>query len=389
MDAIVAASAPLKIAFVLNYWSSRGGTERYAHNLARWLVGRGHIVHVFCRDAAIQRDNAPKGNLVFRPWSGAGRGFLGIARGYLSSRSIAGSSFDIVQGFGRSASHDVFRAGGGVHQAWLDIRNSTGPGRLRSCFSAQDRLERWIDRRAFVRARVVVCNSQLVAEQVVRIHGLKRQQIRVVRNGVDLERFRPRPAARESARRFWSVPPQGRVAVFVGSGFKRKGLETAAMAFEHLAVPGDRLVVIGRDSQAASFLRPLRRRLGDRLVVMGHVSQVEKWIVGADALLLPTRYDPAANATLEAMACAIPPVTTLFDGNNELVPDEHLIVNEPGNVKQCAAALAYGWANKDRLGAECRKVAAQWPVSRNGEAMESIYLQLVDGPSVNEELMNG
>ncbi|MBT3222207.1 MAG: glycosyltransferase, partial [Proteobacteria bacterium] len=109
------------------------------------------------------------------------------------------------------------------------------------------------------------------------------------------------------------------------------------------------------------------------------------WLVGADALLLPTQYDPAANATMEAMACAIPPVTTFFDGNKELVPDEHLIIDEPLNVEQCATALEYAWSNQRRLGEECRRVVAQWPVSRNGEAMESIYQELVNG----KELVNG
>ncbi|MBT3221442.1 MAG: glycosyltransferase family 4 protein, partial [Proteobacteria bacterium] len=264
------APAPLKIAFVLNYWSDRGGTERYAKGLARWLVHRGHKVHVFCRDAG---DSAQ--GITFQWWPGTGRGFLGIAEGYLASRFVGLSAFDIVQSFGRSASYDVFRAGGGVHQAWLDIKNSALPARLWSRLSPRDYLERWIDRRAFTRAKMVVCNSQLVLEQVVRIHDVAPQSIRLVRNGVDLQRFRPNRIARSRARQHWSISSKGRVAVFVGGGFKRKGLNTAAKAFERVASSSDRLVVIGRDSSGRRLLRSLHRRLGEQMVVMGHLDDVE------------------------------------------------------------------------------------------------------------------
>jgi glycosyltransferase involved in cell wall biosynthesis len=93
---------------------------------------------------------------------------------------------------------------------------------------------------------------------------------------------------------------------------------------------------------------------------------------------LPTRYDPAANSTMEALASGVPPVTSGRDGNAEVVPDPALVVADPLDVAGFAAALERAWSTPS-LRERCRHAAEAWPVSRNGKALESIYRELVDG----------
>src|SRR5690606_30301299 len=190
-------------------------------------------------------------------------------------------------------------------------------------------------------------------------------------------RFRRDPDRRRAARAAWGVPDEGRVALFLGNGFRRKGLAVAGRAFARVAGPDDRFVVAGADAHAARWLRPLSRALGDRLIVLGRVADPEAVLPGADATLLPTRYDAAANTTLEALACGVPPVTSSRDGNAALLPDPALVVEDPEDMEAFARALSHAW--ESGVAAGCRRAAEHWPVSRNGEAMEALYQELVDG----------
>lgn len=373
--AALAAGRPLNVAFVLRRFATDGGTEKYVADLARHLVGRGHEVHVYCAEVA-----APADGVRFHPLRPAARrGLLGVVALARAAAAVPLDAHDVVQGFGRTLRHHVYRAGGGVHAAWLAARDHTLARRTLGALSPTDAVERWIDREAMRRARLVVFNSEMAARQAGALYGLPADRARVVRNGVDAERFRPDAERRAAARAGWGVPDDGRVALFLGHGFRRKGLAVAAAAFERAAGPRDRLVVVGRDAHAERWLRPLRERLADRLIVAGATTRPEDALPGADATLLPTLYDAAANTTLEAMACGVPAVTSARDGSAEIVGDRRLVVEDPADVDGFAAALATAWAERDRLGAEARKIATAWPVSRNADVMESIYRELADG----------
>ena len=348
----------LDIAFVVPRFVTGGGVENYLRRLLGWLAGRDHRLHVYCIDG-----EPMPGVLIHRL-----RGSARPRRFFRAARDVPLTDHDIVQGMGRSTRHTVYRAGGGAHAAWLAASGRwRGPG---------DRLEVRLDRLAMERAKIVVCNSELAAADIRHHYRIADPKLRVVRNGVDCARFRPSQALRESARAAWGA--RGRVAMFVGHAFRRKGLETAIQAFERVADPSDRFVIIGRDAHARRVLMPARRRLGERLLIMGPRTDPERWLPGADATLLPTLYDSAANTTLESMAAGVPPVVSSRDGNNELAVDARLVVEDPRDVGGFAQALEYAWIAAD-LGERCRTSMEDWPTSRNGLAMEKVYLEIVDG----------
>lgn len=367
MDAGLAG--PLSIGLVLPVWGGPGGTEGHARALAAWLVSRGHRVTVYCltdRGGGVPEVDVRV--LTAPVWAPRP---LALP---LAARRITGEH-DVVEALGRVPGFDVYRAGGGVHAAWLAASADGSIRWARARLSPLERLEARLDREAARRARRVICNAEGAAREVQAWHGVEEGRVRVVRNGVDGERFQPDAGLRRQARAAWGA--RERVALFLGSGFRRKGLAVAAQAFVRVARPGDRFVVIGRDAHARRHLRPVRRLLGDRLVYQGPVEDPERWLPGADALILPTRYDPAANVTLEAMACGVPPVTSSRDGNAELVPDLSLVVEDPRDVDGFAAALRYAWGA--RPGEACRAEAERWPLSRMGASMEALFQELSDG----------
>ena len=52
----------MKIAFVIYNWSeSKGGVERYAYDLARYLTKEGNEIHIFCAT----KDSTSSPNTIF------------------------------------------------------------------------------------------------------------------------------------------------------------------------------------------------------------------------------------------------------------------------------------------------------------------------------------
>ena len=366
----------MKIALVTHAYSRFGGTEKYVFDLSRWLVSRGHEVSIFCATTDIKVEERAGVSVFVYPHSGR-RGLLGTLQWLRGSAAVPRKSYDVVQGFGRTIQHDVFRAGGGVHRVWID-RRYRGIERLLLWTSVKGWLDRWIDRAAFDNAKIVICNSEMVAAEVCAVRGIQPHRVRVVRNGVDCDRFQPDAARKEIVRKSLNIPEDGRLVMFVGNGYRRKGVLTAGRSFERSCGPTDRFVVIGKEARHAYYCRQLRERLGDRLVYVGAVEDTAAWLPAADALLLPTMYDPAANITLEAMACAVPPIVSRFDGNHEVLPFAELVVDQADDVDGFAKALGWALDRPDEQREELRRVAERWPVSRNGEKMETLYREIAN-----------
>jgi UDP-glucose:(heptosyl)LPS alpha-1,3-glucosyltransferase len=344
----------MRIALVGGALDTAGGTERVLHGFSGWLATRGHDVTVYCASSR----EVPAG-VVVRPLGVRGPGRLARAwSAFRSSRAIPRADHDCVVAFGRTASHTVYRAGGGCHAAWLRARGGWRP---------EDPLDLWFDRTAIRAARLVVVNSEMAAADLVGHYGVDRGKLRLVRNGVDLQRFRP------------GAPLRSRPSVlFLGSGFRRKGLAAAIRAVAHM--PGVDLLVAGRDARAPSFRREAARAgLGERFRLLGPRRDPETLLAEASALLLPTRYDPSANATIEALACGTPVVTTLRNGAAEVLPDAWMAVADPEDDEALAAALerALHEGEVGSLRARCRARAEQYPADAAFFGLESVVREVV------------
>ncbi|MEQ1503373.1 MAG: glycosyltransferase family 4 protein [Myxococcota bacterium] len=344
----------MNVALLVGRFGGGTGTGGVAATLARGLRDRGHRVLVAC------------GRVDARPEASGdvGDGFDAVPLGPRWSAAARIPAGFVRLALDRVPGCEVARASGGVHRRWLDARGGRWVG-------PRDRWECWLDRRTARTAGVVICNAEQVADAIVAEHQVGRERLRLVRTGVDLARFRPDPAARDEARRRLGVPEGGRIAMFVGHGFRRKGLDTAVAAFARVGGPHDRLVVVGRDAHAERWLGPARVALGDRLVADGPRTPIERWLVAADALLLPSRYDAASNVILEAMACGVPPIASGRDGASEIVPDGRLVVHDPADVQGFADAVRYAWETPG-LPAGCRAAAERWPDSRMTDDVERI-----------------
>jgi len=173
-------------------------------------------------------------------------------------------------------------------------------------------LIQWAARRSA--GMIAVCEALRDAMADMEIDSKK---IRVLRNGVDLELFRP--VDRDTLRQQlgWS----GRVLLSVGLLIERKGHHIAIEALARLA-PEVSLVIAGEGPMAAQ-LKALAERCGvaARVHFVGRKSQQELVSLygAADALVLASSREGMANVLLESLACGTPVIATPAWGTPEVV----------------------------------------------------------------------
>lgn len=321
-------SESLAVAIVRARYNPYGGAERFVQRALAALSQREVAVTVIARrwSPAPAGEPAPKIDFMkvdpfyvgslWRDWS--------FARGV--RRALAGRKFAIVQSHERIPGLPVYRAGDGVHAEYLAQR-SRALAWWRRAQLAIDPYHRYLlaaERRMFAHPalRAVICNSEMVRREIRERFGLEDARLPLVRNGVDLQRFRPpSQAERASARERLSLPPEVPVFAFVGAGFERKGLAGAISGLARLdSRRGSILLVAGSDRRAGRYLALARRLgVGARVRLLGGVDDVRPLLWAADAFVLPTLYDPFPNAALEALACGLPVLTSDKSGAAEVL----------------------------------------------------------------------
>lgn len=166
-------------------------------------------------------------------------------------------------------------------------------------------------------ASIAVCEA-LKGE--MRQLGVDDSKLKVLRNGVDLQRFRP--LDRVEARRKLTLP-DGHWLLSVGLLIERKGHDIAIRALRD--IPGWSLMIAGSGPMEAE-LKALAADLGvaARVRFAGGVPQGElpTYYNAADALVLASSREGWANVLLESMACGTPVVASSVWGTPEVVATE-------------------------------------------------------------------
>jgi len=313
----------LKIGFVRRGYSTSGGAETYLKRLAAGVVSAGHEAQLFTTD------EWPEAEWRFGSLTRLRRQTpMGFADELEEIRPRA--DCDVLMSLERVWSCDVYRAGDGVHRAWL-TRRAAIAGPLRRAADALSpkhlatlRLEQSLFGRGA--AARVIANSQMVKAEIAHLYGYSADRIDVVPNGVPGEQFRASPEQRAQSRAALRIGTDEIAVLFVGSGWERKGLRFAIQAVEAARDNRLRLLVVGKGTEAR-YRSSAAHFLGERQDMAGVYA-------AADIFLLPTIYDPFSNATLEAIAAGLPVITTRANGCAEIVAEgEHgSIVERPHAV---------------------------------------------------------
>jgi UDP-glucose:(heptosyl)LPS alpha-1,3-glucosyltransferase len=370
----------MRIAF-LHRSLSGGGTEADLRRMATGLVERGHALHVFTTDRA-----APPPGVVAHlvPVLRAGRWARLVSFAVMAPRLAARGAFNVVVGFGRTPRQDVVRVGGGTHRSYLAAMDAAGHGRGRGLYQ---RTILDLERRMFAPGghRRVLAVSQRAADEVIRDYGVAPGRVRVLYNGVDLERFHPRRRAIEGAaiRRTLGLGDRP-VCLAVGTGFARKGFDLLLACWRAAPPAGAALVVAGDDQHLARWRHDAAAPpLAGHVHVLGPRDDVPALLAAADVLCLPSHQEAFGNVVLEAAAAGVPVVTSAAVAAAELFADAPLAaerVADPSDAAALGDAIARvvreDWPARS---AAARAVAERHPWRRHLDELEAFFAEVARG----------
>lgn len=321
-----------------------GGIERVVVEASNRLTRLGHTVTLYAaRVEASTLDPRVEVRHVGVPLQLDARVGIGFRR--RCRAAIRAGGHDVHGAFGvLSPVFGVFWVPS-VHKVGYDLLRSRrgARGRLRLALHPYHRVRLALEQTMFAPDAdlVILAQTQEVRSEIMSSYARVENDVRVLNYGYDSAAFNPdrRVAAREDARRRFGFAADEPVFLFVANELERKGFDVLVAAAGRM--PEARILGAGRQPPSARMVE--RLGLGDRLQWAGRVRDVPSLHAAADALVLPTRYEPWGLVIVEALGSGLPVVTTRLAGAAAAVREgiTGRLLEDPEDVEGLADAMRW------------------------------------------------
>lgn len=292
----------MDFAFALFRYFPYGGLQRDMMAIAGETLSRGHRVTIYTREWQGSEPDHMEVRTVPAP------GLANHVRDRRFADAIRGrvGDHDRLVGFNKMPGLDFYYAADG-------------------CLAAQyaGRPKAWLPR---YRSRLAMERAVFDPRSATRILSISPPQKKLFQAhyGTPVSRFHDLPPGirrdriapddydrkRRDHRASLGLEADQPLFLFVGSGFRTKGLERAVRAFAALGDKRGVFYVVGADKSAP--YRQLARRLGvaDRVRFVGGQDNIPEWLWAADVLLHPAHAENTGTVLLEAAVAGLPVITT-------------------------------------------------------------------------------
>ena len=175
--------------------------------------------------------------------------------------------------------------------------------------------------------------------------GAKPKKVKVLHNGVDLDKFRPRAKKREEMRRKLGIPQNAIVILTVRRLVYKNGVDTLIEGANIAIKKNSHIVFLavgkGPDSDSVK-LRIAQLGIEDNFKLAGFVSDADlpSYYNAADLFVLPSKSGEGLPlVALEAMACALPVIATDVGGIREVLKEDYGKLVPPNQPELLAEAV--------------------------------------------------
>lgn len=268
-----------------------------------------------------------------------------------------------------------------LKRAGIRILRTEHSDRQPQHFEALRRLARWYGQRDL---ETFICVSEFLARQTQRDFLVPPTRTRVVYNGCDLERFRPRPEDRATLRKDLLQAEESDVVFTVAAHLiprKQQHMLIRAMPTVLTQAPQARLVIAGNGPMLGE-LRTLTRDLdvGRAVTFLTGDNDVALLYAASDVGALTSAAEGLGGSAVEAQACGLPLIATSVDGLAETFVDGKTgiaVKSDETSIAEAMIRLALAPALRAQMGAAAVEfVRGRFHPQHQAELMCSIYEEI-------------
>lgn len=352
----------------------KGGLEKYAHLIASAFLAKGANVTFLTAQEPPKNLFEPLLSIQAFPvcrWPA----FLRLEQfDRCVRRWLKKNPADVVFGMERNRVQTHLRAGNGVHAAYLKSRLAA-EGRIKYAICQINPLHRKIlelEKEAFEYPglKKLFVNSHMVRQQVLDHYAADPGKIEVVHNGVEWKErsadFASWEQGRKAALAKFDLDPNTLHLLFIGNGYKRKGLDKLLEALAIRRCKDFHLSVVGKEKQIEKYRAKLiELGLEKRVRFFGPQDSVLPFYQLADVLMIPSFYDPFANVTVEALAMGLFVISSKTNGGHEILTKQNgAIIEDLLDIESIAASLDLAFRKTPASASAIRETVSHLDFSR-------------------------
>lgn len=300
----------MKLAFCLFKYFPYGGLQRDLRAIINACLARGHVVDIYTLEW--QGEPLPNVKIHVLPRKGwtNHRCYWNFSNYIVTHLKKQG--YDAIVGFNKVAGLDVYYA---ADPCFLQVANTLKHPLYRfvprfRCFAA---LEKTIFAPMAQTQILALADKQI--EDFYQYYHTPKQRFHLLPPWLNADRFPPEDTAtiRANVRQQFQLSDTDNLILFVGSGFKTKGLDRALLALASLPTElkeKTQLFVIGHDKTTKFNKLAQQLNVTSNLHFLGGRNDIPAFMFSADLLLHPAYAENTGNVLLEAIVAGLPVLTT-------------------------------------------------------------------------------
>ncbi|MDD2605036.1 MAG: glycosyltransferase family 4 protein [Desulfobacteraceae bacterium] len=364
----------LRIAVLVKRFICTGGAERYAVEITRRMVDRGHSVDLYARVA----DAGLTEGLIYHrvPSKYAFSSVLNSLHfASETARMIhkEQGGYDIIHSHEKGWIQDLMT----IHTfSWKGsmLGHTLTARHLRAILSPRSLLYLWLEKKQ-MRTPWLVPVSEVIKTDIDSNFNPKIEMNTIV-PGVDVDWFNPSwvKKYRKKRRTEEGLRDHEIVVLFVGSEFRRKGLDFVIRAIG----PGMRLLVVGAGERMRHYRKLVHeQRMASQVHFKGLVADIRAFYAVADIVVLPSVSEAFGMTILEAMACGLCVVVTQNSGVSALIQHgkNGFVLTHPSQMGETLSELAHSDL-RHHIGSKARDTAEQYTWDRAADQYERLYYRI-------------
>jgi glycosyltransferase involved in cell wall biosynthesis len=206
----------------------------------------------------------------------------------------------------------------------------------------------WLRNRILIRADIFISMYSDMTREL-EDYGVDMNKATLIPQSVDDERYsKAAPDEKAALRKKLDLPQDHKIAVYTGRIVSYKGVPVLLRVWQKLLQTHKNisLVICGSggvdiyacEDEVHKFAKD--NNLDESVRFTGSVSNVDEYLRASDIFVLPTENDAFPLCLLEAMACAMPIITTTVGALKDVISHRKTgMVMEPGNADELHTAL--------------------------------------------------